>query len=69
MPPVHDPVLHALRPQTLTTLLRLIRLVRVHRFLVPHDQRVRYVRVRYVRRRELNPRINPDPASIPMCIL
>ena len=26
MPPMHDPVLHALRPQTLTALFRLIRL-------------------------------------------
>ena len=69
MPPMHDPILHALRPQTLTALLRLIRLIRVHRILVSHDQRVRYLRVRYVRWRELNPRISPDPASMPMCTL
>ena len=54
MRPMHDPVLDPSRAQPLPALFRLIRLVRIDRLLVPHDQRVRNVRIRHVRRRQLN---------------
>ena len=62
--PPHDPVLDLHRLEPLAPLLRPVRLVRVHRLLVPAHQLVRHLRVVHIRRRssayQPRARVHPD---------